>query len=230
MTARILVVEDEADVRDLMLMLLKREGYEVLGVESAEAGEKTLRSGGFQLLVLDWMLPGRSGVEFCRGMKAQGWNLPVLMVTARADSQDIVQGLEVGADDYVTKPFEIPIFLARVRALLRRGSGPVKAAQESKLLRVRDITLNRERYSVMRGHEELHLTPYEFRLLATLMENQGRVMTRERLMDQVQGSDVSVVDRTIDTHVFGLRKKLGDSGEIIETIRGVGYRIESSDG
>ena len=149
--------------------------------------------------------------------------VPILMVTARAHASDIVLGLEMGADDYLTKPFRVPIFLARVRALLRRST--TLPDTPTKSYSVGELTLDLDTYKVSCAKKELGLTPSEFKLLVALVKSQGRVLTREMLIDIVQGEGVTVVDRAVDTHVFGLRKKLGKCAELIETIRGVGYRI-----
>lgn len=231
----VLVIEDEADVRDLIVLHLKREGYKVTAVDEGEKALKFLSEPGAlvatDLAIVDWMLPGMSGLDVTKWIyeknldpnRERRTQLPILMVTARADSADIVRGLESGADDYVTKPFEIPVFLARTRSLLRRTS------QTSKLLRIGDLELNCESYDVSVGTEKLNLTPSEFKLLKALMQNQGRVLSRDRLIELVQGEGVSVVDRAIDTHVFGLRKKMGTAADFIETIRGVGYRMMSAE-
>ncbi len=227
--ARILVIEDEKDVKDLIVLHLKREGHEVVAVENGEEGLALLKRTGppsdhFKLVVLDWMLPGLSGLEICKQMDR---SVPILMVTARADTADIVLGLEMGADDYVTKPFEIPVFLARVRAILRRihaSEGPKETAGN---IHIGELVIDCEAHRVFCGPEEVQLTPSEFKLLTALMRNPGRVLSRERLIELVQGQGVAVVDRAIDTHVFGLRKKLGTCASTIETIRGVGYRVVS---
>lgn len=218
-------MEDEGDVRDFMLLHLKREGYEAVGVESGEEGLQAATQQKFDLAILDWMLPGISGLEVCRKLAGP---TPVLMVTARADSSDIVAGLGAGADDYIIKPFEIPVFLARVRALLRRGGAQAPIATESSRLSIGALSLDIEQYKVNCGDEKIELTPSEFRLLTALMRNQGRVLSRDRLVELVQGEDVSVGERTIDTHVFGLRKKLSGCADVIETIRGVGYRVHGT--
>ncbi len=222
--AKILVIEDEKDVRDLMLLHLKREGYETFQTENGEEALHLLEENKYDAVVLDWMLPGVSGLDICKKINQ---SIPVLMVTARADTSDIVLGLEMGADDYVTKPFEIPVFLARIRALLRRITLPTESNGFEKI-QVGDLKVNIEAHRVFCGPEEVTLTPSEFKLLTALMQNRGKVLSREKLIELVQGQGVAVVDRAIDTHVFGLRKKLGRCSEIIETIRGVGYRIEIS--
>jgi DNA-binding response OmpR family regulator len=231
MGSRVLIVEDEKDILDLMALHLRREGHEVTSVDNGEEAIKMLSSSpssdmAYELLVLDWMLPGVSGLELCKKIRGEKKvpGVPILMVTARAHTSDIVLGLEMGADDYLTKPFELPVFLARVRALLRRGSPVVEA--EDKELKAGDLSLDLEAYRVTCGKKDLQLTPSEFKLLVALLKSQGRVLTRERLIDMVQGEGVTVVDRAIDTHVFGLRKKLGKCADVVETIRGVGYRVK----
>jgi DNA-binding response OmpR family regulator len=230
MNSRVLIVEDERDIADLMALHLKREGHETVIVENGEDAVRLLSSpetSAFDLLILDWMLPGLSGLELCKKIRAEkeGAGVPVLMVTARAHTSDIVLGLEMGADDYLTKPFELPVFLARVRALLRRGQSPL--GTEVREYRLGELSVDLEAYRVTCGKKDLQLTPSEFKLLVALVKSQGRVLTRERLIDLVQGEGVTVVDRAIDTHVFGLRKKLGKCAETVETIRGVGYRVRT---
>ncbi len=226
---RILVVEDEADVRDLIVLHLKRENFEVEFAEDGEKGMKLLETRSFDLAILDWMLPGvMSGLDLTKHVHTQKKGLPVLMVTARADSADIVRGLENGADDYISKPFEIPVFLARVRSLLRRAKSTETNATKKELT-IGNLYLHTETYDVRVDSEKLNLTPSEFKLLKALMQNQGRVLSRDKLIELVQGEGVSVVDRAIDTHVFGLRKKMGSAADFVETIRGVGYRMRSGE-
>ena len=225
--SRVLLVEDEADVRDLMMLHLKREGFEAAAVEDGEMALKLLQNEEFQLVILDWMLPGVSGLEICKWIHSSNLQLPVLMVTARADTSDIVRGLEAGADDYVTKPFDIPVFLARVRSLLRRTQSSNKRSEA--IHQVGALKLNSETYEVTCGGQPVTLTPSEFKLLLALMKNRGRVLSREKLIELVQGEGVSVVDRAVDTHIFGLRKKLGDCADFVETIRGVGYRVKGDE-
>ncbi len=232
MNSRVLIVEDEKDIADLMTLHLKREGHEVTSVDNGEEAMRVLMHGSdkgtdsFQLLVLDWMLPGVSGLELCKKIRAESGvtGVPILMVTARAHTSDIVLGLEMGADDYLTKPFELPVFLARVRALLRRGTSVQLG--EQRVYKAGELSLDLDAYRVTCGKKDLQLTPSEFKLLVALLKSQGRVLTRERLIDMVQGEGVTVVDRAIDTHIFGLRKKLGKCSDVVETIRGVGYRVK----
>lgn len=239
----ILIVEDESDVRDLIAIHLKRAGHKVTAVSSVEeargafAVSRSDSAAKFDLVVLDWMLPGVSGVEFCRELRRQAnrGEVAVLMLTAKSEPQDIVEGLDAGADDYLPKPFESSVLVARVRALSRRfkqadmataasSSGSGKTAFET--IRLGDLSLYPETYEVKCGQDPILLTPSEFKLLMALAKSQGRVLTRDSLISQVQGDGVSVVGRTVDTHVFGLRKKLGGCADVIETVRGVGYRVK----
>lgn len=221
---RVLVVEDEPDIRELMAMHIGREGFETVAVDDGEKGLKYLNSEPFDLAVIDWMLPHRTGLEICR---ATAGRVPILMVTARADTSDIVRGLEAGADDYITKPFDIGVFLARIRALLRRSQTSPGEKDPNGWYYLGSLKLHPILHKVFSNGEELKLTVSEFRLLSALMANRGRVLSRQGLIDLVQGPEVTVTDRTIDTHVFGLRKKLGPAADHIETIRGVGYRVKN---
>jgi len=227
--ANILVVEDEKDICELISLHLRREGHDVVTVENGEEALTLVGNNHYDVVVLDWMLPGLSGLEVCKRIRTNRSEpyatMPIFMVTARAHTSDIVLGLEMGADDYITKPFEIPLFLARVRALLRRAS-PGAGEPEGKF-EIGELRVDAETYQVNCGKKEVQLTPSEFKLLVALVKNRGRVLTRERLIDLVQGEGVTVVDRTIDTHIFGLRKKLGKCSDVVETIRGVGYRVKS---
>lgn len=227
MKNKVLIVEDEKDIADLMSIHLKREGIEVEVAENGEQAFNFLDKQEFSFLILDWMLPGVSGLDICKQIR-QGKGplkqIPILLVTARAQTADIVLGLEMGADDYITKPFDIPVFLARVRALLRRSSHLDKDQDDSKI-QIGGLVLDTERHEVKCNGQPTELTPSEFKLLHAMMKNRGRVLTRERLIELVQGEGVTVIDRAIDTHIFGLRKKLGDCANLVETIRGVGYRV-----
>lgn len=221
----VLVVEDEQEIRELMALHLLRQGYKVTECSSAEDALIEVNRQNFSLFVLDWMLPGLSGVDIVDRLKSQS-GASVLMVTAKTEPQDIVAGLEKGADDYMTKPFNPSVFVARVKALLRRSQ--VQAAKPVDLGEVSllGLRINFKSYEISHNGEPLHLTPSEFKLLGALVQNQGCVLTREQLIEGIQGEGINVVGRTIDTHVFGLRKKLGDWGDNIETIRGVGYRVK----
>ncbi|MGZ3748259.1 MAG: response regulator transcription factor [Pseudobdellovibrionaceae bacterium] len=233
--ATVLVVEDEQEIRELMALHLLRQGFKVKECASAEEALKEFPSTPpgkyekckFDLIVLDWMLPGLSGFELLHQIKQSSKLSHILMVTAKTEPQDIVNGLEGGADDYLTKPFDPGVFLARVRALLRRTKaqqmGPAVDVDKFSL---DGLSVNFKTYEVKLGDDQLHLTPSEFKLLGNLLESQGRVLTRDQLIENIQGEGINVTGRTIDTHVFGLRKKLGAWSDNIETIRGVGYRMK----
>ena len=217
-----LVVEDEADIRELIALHLRREKYNVTVSGTGDDAQRLIQSQKYDLFVLDWMLPGFSGVELVRTIRKQSpsKNSSVLMVTAKSEPVDIVFGLEQGADDYITKPFDIKVFTARVRAIRRRLD-----AQDERI-ELPGLIIEPARYRVLCEGVETTLTPSEFKLLLALVRNRGRVLTRDRLIELVQGEGVAVVDRAIDTHVFGLRKKLGACADLIETIRGIGYRVK----
>jgi two-component system phosphate regulon response regulator PhoB len=223
----VLVVEDEVDVRELILLHLQRDGYTTdYAVDGEEALQK-MQNGKYDLFVLDWMLPKMNGLELTRTLRKNlNSTTPALIVTARVETTDIVVGLEAGADDYITKPFEIPVLMARVRALLRRASYS-DAAESSDKIKIGALEIDTAAHEVRCGGALITLTTSEFRLLSALAQNRGRVLTRDQLIDLVRGIDVSIVSRAIDTHIFGLRKKLGECADIVETIRGVGYRIKT---
>lgn len=225
--ADVLVVEDEIEIRELMSLLLLRQGHTVKQCASVPEAMDCLKKSQFDLIVLDWMLPQVNGIEMLKSMPQSDGRPPVLMVTAKAEPQDIVTGLEAGADDYVAKPFEPSVFNARVTALLRR-SGQLKdkkANQET--LQFGSMVIDLKAYEVRIQGQVVHMTPSEFKIIAYMGQNAGRVMTRDHLISIVQGDGISVTGRTIDTHVFGMRKKLGECADFIETIRGVGYRMKS---
>lgn len=222
-SVNVMVVEDEKEIRELMSLHLLRQGYRVQECATTAEARGSLLSNKYDLIVLDWMLPGESGVELAQSLRSEKVESRILMVTAKTESQDIVEGLEKGADDYLTKPFDPKVFLARVKALLRRNA---THQANNDMIEIADLKLNTNSFEVRLGAEALHLTPSEFKLLQTMMENVGRVLTRDQLIEQIQGEGVNVVGRTVDTHVFGLRKKLGTWGDRIETIRGVGYRVK----
>lgn len=221
---RVHVVEDEVEIRELMALHLGRQGYQVTESGSTEEAMDKLKNQNFDLLVLDWMLPGMSGAEFLDKLKTMKVSSRVLMVTAKSEPQDIVYGLEKGADDYLTKPFDPSVFLARVKVLLRRDA---PATNTQNIIESDGLKLNLDSYEVVLHGQALHLTPSEYKLLATLVQSQGRVLTRDQLIERVQGEGISVTGRTVDTHIFGLRKKLGEWADHIDTIRGIGYRFKS---
>jgi DNA-binding response OmpR family regulator len=221
-------VEDDKDIGDLMVLHLQRDGYETVLTQKGEEALVFLESATIDLIVLDWTLPGLSGLEICkriRSFEGSRSTIPVLMVTARNDDADIVLGLEFGADDYLTKPFSIPIFLARVRALIRRSIN--LQYENKKHFRLGELELNTANHEVHCGADKLDLTTTEFKILLALVQNHGRVLSRKKIIEIAQGDDVVISDRAVDMHVFGLRKKLGYCANFIETIRGVGYRIKA---
>lgn len=223
---QVLVVEDELEIRELISLLLLRQGHSVQQCGSAVEAAQLLRRQKFDLIILDWMLPQMSGVELLKEIRASGLSVPVLMVTAKSDPEDIILGLESGADDYVTKPFEPAVLTARLKALLRRMGTDREENKNAEVYTIGDLSINNMTYEVKCCGELLHLTPSEFKILLTMAQNRGRVLTRDHLISVVQGEGISVTGRTIDTHVFGLRKKLNSCADCIETIRGVGYRIK----
>lgn len=234
--AQILIIEDEDDIRDLLSFNLQGRGYEVNAVATGEEGLLAIKEKKYDLLLLDWMLPGVSGVQVAkvaRGME-NARALAILMLTAKSEPENIIEGLEAGADDYLVKPFDNAVLWARVTALLRRSRRELELQssvehKKEEVLILGPVCLSLKTYVVSVNGEAIDLTPSEFKLLATMMTNLGRVMTRERLISEVQGEGVSVIGRTVDTHIFGLRKKLGVAGDYIETIRGVGYRIKDEE-
>jgi two-component system, OmpR family, phosphate regulon response regulator PhoB len=227
---RILVVEDEAPLALLLSYNLEAEGFIVERVERGDEAELRLTEDPADLVILDWMLPGVSGLEICRRLRAREATktLPVIMLTARGEEGERVRGLSIGADDYVVKPFSVPELLARVRALLRR-SRPERVAT---LLSAGDLVLDRETRRVRRASRDVHLGPTEFRLLEYLMEKPGRVFSRAQLLDGVWGMAVEIDERTVDVHVGRLRKALtrGRERDPIRTVRGSGYSFDETFG
>jgi two-component system phosphate regulon response regulator PhoB len=224
MAHRILVIDDEPDLLELVRVNLDQAGYRVETAASGKAALEQIRSSPPDLVVLDLMLPDVAGTEICRQIRADTElaGIPIIMLTAKAEEVDRVVGFELGADDYVTKPFSPRELTLRVGAILRRKQ-PQPAA--SALLEHGPLRLDPERHRCLVDGDEVELTAKEFDLLQRLMLRPGRVMTRERLLDQVWGSDIAVTTRTIDTHLKRLREKLGPAGALIETVRGVGYRF-----
>jgi two-component system phosphate regulon response regulator PhoB len=223
MKPRVLIVEDEPALNLLLRYNLESEGFDVDIVERGDEAEMRVAEAAPDLVILDWMLPGVSGIEVCRRLRArpETKHLPILMLTARGEESERVRGLGAGADDYVVKPFSLPELLARVHALLRRA----KPEQTMRVLKSGDIELDRERKRVHRSGRELHLGPTEFRLLEFLMVSPGRVFTREQLLDSVWGREAYIDERTVDVHVGRLRKALsrGRETDPIRTVRGSGY-------
>jgi two-component system phosphate regulon response regulator PhoB len=224
--ARILIVEDEEPLTLLLRYNLEAEGYAVDSVARGDEAETRLRESPPDLVMLDWMLPGLSGIELCRRLRARPETkaLPIIMLTARGEETERVRGLATGADDYIVKPFSVPELLARVRALLRRA----KPERMAEVLTLGELQLDRVKKRVSRGGRDVDLGPTEFRLLEFLMERPGRVFTREQLLDGVWGNEVYIDERTVDVHVGRLRKALnrGHDNDPIRTVRGSGYALD----
>ena len=221
----VLIVEDEASQREILAYNLEAEGFAVARAATGDEAMTVFGEVSPDLVVLDWMLPGVSGIEICRQMKRRSdtREVPVIMLSARTEEADRVRGLETGADDYVTKPYSVAELMARVRTQLRR----TRPSAMGQVLEYEDIHLDAETHRVSRGGKPLKLGPTEFRLLATLMEKPGRVWSREQLLDRVWGRDIYVDTRTVDVHVGRLRKALGVHGgeDPVRTIRGAGYAL-----
>jgi two-component system, OmpR family, phosphate regulon response regulator PhoB len=226
MSPHILVVEDDPAIAEVVCYNLAAEGFRSAVAATGEEAEMQVEEELFDLIVLDWMLPGLSGIEFCRRLRrrAATKSVPVLMLTARSEEGDRVRGLATGADDYVVKPFSVPELVARIKALLRRAS-PNRIADT---MRAHDIVLDRSAHRVTRHEREVRLGPTEFRLLAFFMENTGRVLSRQQLLDGVWGRSAFIDGRTVDVHVGRLRKALASPSEDdpIRTVRGAGYAFE----
>jgi two-component system phosphate regulon response regulator PhoB len=222
----ILVVEDEKDIRELLRHHLEREHFRVLAASSGEEGLRVARRDHPDLILLDLMLPGLDGLEVCRSLRADAETkrTPIVMLTARSEDADVVAGLELGADDYVTKPFHPRVLLARLRAVLRRLED--QRAEPGETLTLDALVIDTVRHQVRLDGRELVLTLTEFRILLHLARHPGRVFSRYQILDGIQGQDSFVLDRTIDVHIAALRRKLGAFGDRIETVRGVGYRFK----
>jgi two-component system phosphate regulon response regulator PhoB len=225
---QILVVDDEEDILELLTYNLAREGYQVTGALTGEDALNKIRSTTFDLIVLDLMLPGIDGLEVTKTLKndPKARDIPIVMLTAKGEEADIVTGLELGADDYITKPFSPRILIARIRAVLRRKSE--KPIDESTVIRIHDFEIDPGRRSVLVGGKSVDLTFTEFQILLTLARRPGWVFTRYKIVDAVRGDDYPVTDRSVDVQIVGLRKKLGTFGKYIETVRGVGYRFSEN--
>lgn len=225
MARTILVIDDEPELVKLLDYNLSKAGYLVLSARDGESGLAAARKHAPDAIILDVMMPGLDGWEVCKRLRQDPSTsaLPVLMLTAKADEGDRVLGLELGADDYVGKPFGVRELLARVKALLRRSE---VATSSPEVLKTGKVVIDSSRRTVTASGKPVALTATEFNLLKALAEKEGRVISREDLLSLARGDDVAVMDRTVDVHVAALRKKLGKQGEMIETVRGVGYRIK----
>jgi two-component system, OmpR family, alkaline phosphatase synthesis response regulator PhoP len=223
---QILIVEDEDDIRELVRYNLEREHFSVSEASSGEAGLKTALQKKPDLILLDLMLPGKDGLQICRELKQNPsvQDVPVVMMTAKGEESDIVTGLELGAEDYVVKPFSPKVLVARVKAVLRRKTAA--SASGNDILQVADIRIHPGRHEVTVGGKPVDLTASEFGILHFLARRPGWVFTRYQIVDAVHGEDYPVTERSVDVQVVGLRKKLKKAGELIETVRGIGYRFK----
>lgn len=227
---QILIIEDEEDIRELVRYNLEREGFRVSEAESGEDGLEMIPAKKPDLILLDLMLPGKDGLDICRELKRNEdtANIPVIMMTARGEESDIVTGLELGAEDYVVKPFSPKVLVARVKAVLRRKE-TVTAESEDGILHIYDISIHPGRHEVTVKGKPIDLTASEFSILEFLAKRPGWVFTRYQIVDAVHGEDYPVTERSVDVQIVGLRKKLKKSGEYIETVRGIGYRFRDKE-
>jgi len=222
----VLIVEDEDDIRELIRYNLDREGYRVIATGSGEEGLDAARREAPDVVLLDLMLPGVDGLEVCRRLKSQPHtaSIPVVMVTARGEEADVVTGLELGADDYITKPFSPRVLVARTRAVLRRPRAEQHDAESP--VRTGGLEIHPGRHEVLAGETRLELTSTEFKILHLLARRPGWVFTRYQIVDGIRGPNYPVTERAVDVQIVALRKKLGSYGKLIETVRGVGYRFK----
>lgn len=225
----ILIVEDEEDIQELIKYNIEREGYTSVCVESGEECLEKIRETMIDLVLLDLMLPGIDGLRVCKILKndPKTEHIPIIMLTAKGEEADIVTGLEIGADDYIPKPFSTKVLIARVRSVLRRVNSH-ESPDNAGVIKRRDLVINPGRREVLLKNNPLTLTYSEFEILYLLAKRPGWVFTRSQIVNEVKGDDYPVTERAIDVQIVGLRKKMGNSGRYIETIRGVGYRFKDT--
>ena len=227
-----LVVEDEADIRELVSYNLTKAGYQVTSVVTGEEALVATENAPPDLVVLDLMLPGMDGLTVCQRLKKDPKtdSIPIVMLTAKGEEADIVRGLNLGADDYITKPFSPRVMIARVQAVLRRASAALgeqsNHEQAGRTIAIRNLVIRPRRHEVSVDGKPIDLTATEFRVLVFLVENPGWVFTRNQILDGVHGDNYAITDRAVDVQIVGLRRKLGPAGRYIETVRGVGYRFK----
>jgi two-component system phosphate regulon response regulator PhoB len=230
----VLVVEDEADIQQLVSYNLIRAGFHVTCADTGEEALERLRSEEIDCVLLDLMLPGMSGIDVCRAMrKAESANqkiIPIIMLTAKGEEEDVVTGFECGADDYITKPFSPKVLVARIKAVVKRAVASQNETEESwnAVINVDGLQIDKRRHEVSLDGVPVHLTTTEFSILSLLANKPGWVFTRQQIIDSVRGYDFLITPRAIDVQIFGLRKKMGEYGKLIETVRGIGYRYKSS--
>ncbi len=228
--AKILVIEDEADILELICYNLEKANYTVFRAKTGENGIALARTQIPDLTILDLMLPGIDGIEVCKKLKNDTLTaqIPIIMLTAKIEDNDIVSGLEAGADDYIPKPFSPKILLVRIKAVLRRVKNQGKETVPE-IITVHGITVDTVRHIVKCDDEEVNLSATEYAILKHLAQNPGWVFSRNQIIDAVRGGNYPVTDRSVDVQILGLRKKLGKKGDLIETVRGFGYRLRSRD-
>jgi two-component system phosphate regulon response regulator PhoB len=230
----VLIIEDEADIQQLVSYNPIKAGFHVTCADSAEEGLECLKREEVDCILLDLMLPGMSGTEFCALIKTGPLKnystLPIIMLTAKGEEEDVVTGLEHGADDYIPKPFSPKVLIARIKAVLRRSGDPEDESDQTKkrVINLAGFEIDKGRHEVRLNGDQLHLTMTEFGILSLLAGKPGWVFTRQQIIDSVRGYDFLVTPRAMDVQIFGLRKKLGEAGEAIETVRGIGYRFKST--
>ena len=229
---RILVVDDERDITEMVAFNLGRNGYDVLTSDTGTDALEVARREVPDLIVLDLMLPGLDGTEVTRRLKADAKTarIPIIMLTAKGEETDVVVGLTLGADDYVTKPFSMKILLARLGTVLRRAEAAAAPEPAGAILSAGPLRIDPDKHEATVEGEAIKLTLTEFKLLSALVAARGRVLTRDQLMDKAMGTDVFVTDRAIDVHVTAIRKKLGKASWLVHTVRGVGYRLQEEEG
>ncbi|MFA5043417.1 MAG: response regulator transcription factor [Kiritimatiellia bacterium] len=222
----IFVVDDEEDILELIRHHLAREGFQVMTAANGESAVKAIVSKPPDLVLLDLMLPGIDGLEVCRILKKENKtaDIPIIMLTAKGEESDIITGLELGADDYITKPFSMKVLIARIHAIARRKRRP--PADKNTVIRIHELAINPGRHEVLIKGKPVEMTFSELRILHLLAGRPGWVLTREQIVDAVRGEDYAVTDRAVDVQIVGIRKKLGARADYIETVRGVGYRFK----
>jgi two-component system, OmpR family, alkaline phosphatase synthesis response regulator PhoP len=226
--AVILVVEDDADIQELLSYNLGKEGYTVVTAATGEQGLFQAGRANPDLVLLDIMLPGADGLSVLRSLKQdeKTRNVPVLMMTAKSEDSDVITGLELGADDYVTKPFAVKVLIARIRTALRRTAAPVATDPDEKpIIEMHGILIDPARHEVRCGEEVIDLSATEFAVLEHLARHPGWVFSREQIIDSIRGKNYPVTERSVDVQILGLRKKLGNYGDYVQTVRGIGYRM-----
>ena len=225
---KILIVEDEQDIRDLLIFNLQKEGFKVESADNGDSALSLIRKNNFDLILLDLMLPGIGGFDLTRILKndKKTSEIPILMLTAKGEESDIVKGLELGADDYMTKPFSIKVLLARINKILTKSSN---RSDEADVLKYNSLSINLKARDVILEGKKIDLTFTEFEILKLLASHSKWVYTRSEIINNIRGDDYIVTDRTIDFQIVGLRKKMGPAGKYIKTVRGVGYRFEDED-